>query len=262
MTDAVVLLHSNKWSVGSQILKEAGPDGAYQDYIIEQLARRGVKVWDEARIAKGSLASTCGHDPAFVRIGVGTFALRAVTHHPEVRVSKQRKSSLLCYRVGEAAWCVALVLSVPRQARFLVSSTSRAKQTTSADKQTLHDDVPSLDPTTCGVSHLEQAASKSAAAAARAAQALADLQARETAVLERAQGVGAAVGPPPERNNFQCTRCRKVHPQCSNLAAYGHRQLLSITSNPHMRFVRQSGSWSRTAPDYMQSRLCDAVCPF
>lgn len=66
------------------MLKEAGADGAYQDYIIEQLSVRGVKTWDELRIAKGSLASTCGHDPAFVRIGVGTFALRAVTHHPEV----------------------------------------------------------------------------------------------------------------------------------------------------------------------------------
>ena len=68
-----------------QVLKEAGPEGAYQDFIIEQLAERGVKVWEEARIAKGSIASTCGHDPAFVRIGVGTFALRVITHHPEVR---------------------------------------------------------------------------------------------------------------------------------------------------------------------------------
>lgn len=67
------------------MLKEAGPEGAYQDYIIQQLAARGVKTWEEARIAKGSIASTCVHDPAFVRIGVGTFALRLVTHHPEVR---------------------------------------------------------------------------------------------------------------------------------------------------------------------------------
>ena len=35
-----------------QVLKEAGPDGAYQDHIIDQLARRGVKTWDEPRIAK------------------------------------------------------------------------------------------------------------------------------------------------------------------------------------------------------------------
>ena len=56
-----------------------------------------------------------------------------------------------------------------------------------------------------------QAASKSAAAAARAAQALADLEARETAVLERAQGgAGAAAVAHPDRNNFQCNRCRKV----------------------------------------------------
>jgi hypothetical protein len=56
-----------------------------------------VKTWDEARIAKGSLASTCGHDPAFVRIGVGTFALRAITHHPEVGLqSIARTVDLLC----------------------------------------------------------------------------------------------------------------------------------------------------------------------
>ncbi len=36
----------------AQVLKEAGPNGAYQDHIIDQLARRGVKTWDEPRIAK------------------------------------------------------------------------------------------------------------------------------------------------------------------------------------------------------------------
>ncbi len=68
-----------------QILRDAGPDGAGLSEIIDGLAERGVKTWEEARIAKSSIASTCGHDPAFMRVGPGTFALRAITHLPEVR---------------------------------------------------------------------------------------------------------------------------------------------------------------------------------
>ena len=67
-----------------QVLRDAGPGGAGLQELIDGLAGRGVKTWPEARIAKSSIASTCGHDPAFVRIGAGVFALRAVTHLPEV----------------------------------------------------------------------------------------------------------------------------------------------------------------------------------
>lgn len=66
------------------MLRDAGPGGAGLQELIDGLAERGVKTWPEARIAKSSIASTCGHDPAFVRIGAGVFALRAVTHLPEV----------------------------------------------------------------------------------------------------------------------------------------------------------------------------------
>ncbi len=67
-----------------QILRDAGPRGAALGDIIAGLEARGVKSWEEPRIAKSSVASSCGHDPAFVRVGQGVFALRAVTHLPQV----------------------------------------------------------------------------------------------------------------------------------------------------------------------------------
>lgn len=67
-----------------QILRDAGPEGTGLQDLIDGLAERGIKTWPEARIAKSSIASTCGHDPAFVRVGAGQFALRAITHLPEV----------------------------------------------------------------------------------------------------------------------------------------------------------------------------------
>ena len=52
--------------------------------------------------------------------------------------------------------------------------------------------------------------SKNAASAARAAQALAALEEREREILLRASGQAADGGDRPERNNFSCSRCRKV----------------------------------------------------
>ena len=41
-----------------------------------------VKHWEDQRIAKSSVASSCTHDPAFVRLQKGRFALRALIQGP------------------------------------------------------------------------------------------------------------------------------------------------------------------------------------
>ena len=70
-----------------QILKQAGPDGAPVEVITEGLAAARVKTWPDAKAAKASIASICGHDIAFVRVGRDVFALRAITHLPEASES-------------------------------------------------------------------------------------------------------------------------------------------------------------------------------
>ena len=47
----------------------------------------GVKRWEDQRIAKSSVASSCTHDPAFVRLQKGRFALRALRPDLEVMPS-------------------------------------------------------------------------------------------------------------------------------------------------------------------------------
>ena len=47
----------------------------------------GVKHWEDQRIAKSSVASSCTHDPAFVRLQKGRFALRALRPDLEVTFS-------------------------------------------------------------------------------------------------------------------------------------------------------------------------------
>ena len=46
-----------------------------------------VKHWEDQRIAKSSVASSCTHDPAFVRLQKGRFALRALRPDLEVMPS-------------------------------------------------------------------------------------------------------------------------------------------------------------------------------
>ena len=61
------------------VLKDAGPDGLPVNLIIDRLAPKGF-VWDAegSRGAKSSIASTCSHDGAFLRLSAGVFALRAL----------------------------------------------------------------------------------------------------------------------------------------------------------------------------------------
>jgi hypothetical protein len=61
------------------VLRDAGPDGLSAGQIVERLGPRGF-VWDAegVRGAKSSVASTCGHDGAFVRLCAGVYAVRAL----------------------------------------------------------------------------------------------------------------------------------------------------------------------------------------
>lgn len=69
-----------------QALKEAGYDGLDTGQLVEAVHASGVKTWEDQRIAKSSVASSCTHDPAFVRLQKGRFALRALRPDLEVRL--------------------------------------------------------------------------------------------------------------------------------------------------------------------------------
>ena len=68
----------------AQALKAAGYDGLDTGELVEAVHASGVKRWEDARIAKSSVASSCTHDPAFVRLQKGRFALRALRPDLEV----------------------------------------------------------------------------------------------------------------------------------------------------------------------------------
>ncbi len=79
-----------------QALKEAGYDGLDTSQLVEAVHASGVKTWEDQRIAKSSVASSCTHDPAFVRLQKGRFALRALRPDLEVRPClSQSKSACL-----------------------------------------------------------------------------------------------------------------------------------------------------------------------
>ena len=67
-----------------QALKEAGYDGLDTGQLVDAVHASEVKVWEDQRIAKSSVASSCTHDPAFVRLQKGRFALRALRPDLEV----------------------------------------------------------------------------------------------------------------------------------------------------------------------------------
>ncbi|KAK9860443.1 hypothetical protein WJX84_001872 [Apatococcus fuscideae] len=72
------------------LLKEAGPRGSTLEELVTGVQDAGLKTWTDMRIAKSSIASTCGHDLAFGRLPHGRFALRglpgvrqALASHPD-----------------------------------------------------------------------------------------------------------------------------------------------------------------------------------
>ncbi len=67
-----------------QALKSAGYDGLDTGQLVDAVHASEVKVWEDQRIAKSSVASSCTHDPAFVRLQKGRFALRALRPDLEV----------------------------------------------------------------------------------------------------------------------------------------------------------------------------------
>ncbi|KAK9865721.1 hypothetical protein WJX84_004504 [Apatococcus fuscideae] len=60
------------------LLKEAGPRGSTLGELVNGVQQAGLKSWTDMRIAKSSIASTCGHDLAFGRLPHGRFALRGL----------------------------------------------------------------------------------------------------------------------------------------------------------------------------------------
>lgn len=44
----------------------------------QRMQEANVKKWESSRIARSSVASTCTHDAAFVRVGNNMFALKAL----------------------------------------------------------------------------------------------------------------------------------------------------------------------------------------
>ncbi|KAL6770363.1 hypothetical protein ACKKBG_A34655 [Auxenochlorella protothecoides x Auxenochlorella symbiontica] len=60
------------------VLRDAGPAGLTIVDAAGRIVDAGLRAWDDTRAARNSVASTCGHDPAFVRVGPGRFALRAL----------------------------------------------------------------------------------------------------------------------------------------------------------------------------------------
>ncbi|BDA50716.1 probable tyrosine-protein kinase BAZ1B at N-terminal half [Coccomyxa sp. Obi] len=61
-----------------EALKAAGEEGLDTGALVEAVTAAGVKSWEDMRIAKSSVASSCTHDPAFARLQKGRFALRAL----------------------------------------------------------------------------------------------------------------------------------------------------------------------------------------
>ena len=77
----------------AQALKAAGCDGLDTGELVEAVHVSEVKRWEDPRIAKSSVASSCTHDPAFVRLQKGRFALRALRPDLEVMPSPALSSS-------------------------------------------------------------------------------------------------------------------------------------------------------------------------
>ena len=82
-----------------QALKAAGREGLDTGALVQAVTAAGVKSWEDMRIAKSSVASSCTHDPALARLQKGRFALRTLRPDLEVSVSAQHftpKQSLGC----------------------------------------------------------------------------------------------------------------------------------------------------------------------
>lgn len=85
-----------------QVLKNYGHKGRSVSKIVEEMSKKGLREFSNARNAKSSVASTCAHDTAFARVAPGTFALRAVpgvvevTHlHYPLRTARTTASAVL-----------------------------------------------------------------------------------------------------------------------------------------------------------------------
>lgn len=81
-----------------QLLKEAGPRGSTLGELVNGVQQAGLKTWTDMRIAKSSIASTCGHDLAFGRLPHGRFALRGLPGVRQARLRPQMQCNFEIHR--------------------------------------------------------------------------------------------------------------------------------------------------------------------
>jgi len=60
------------------LLKEAGEEGLSVNELVDEIQKREWKNWEEPKQARNSVASTCGLDKAFIRVGPAKFALKSL----------------------------------------------------------------------------------------------------------------------------------------------------------------------------------------
>lgn len=90
-----------------QALKAVGKEGLGTAALVEAVVAAGVKTWEDQRIAKSSVASTCTHDPAFARLQKGRFALRVLRPDlevPELQVRDCLRLYPCALSLPERAW--------------------------------------------------------------------------------------------------------------------------------------------------------------
>ena len=170
-----------------------------------------MKTWEEARIAKSSVASTCGHDPAFSRVGPGVFALRAITPLPQVHPPLRVCLILLHPYPGRS--CVARQEAQLSSCKCLPRVCILRKQLQPAGQPSVATPAEQSGYASAeqGSTALQVAPARNATLGQKAAAAIAAVQAKEAEVLQRLAEDGGADGAGhPAANTLKCPRCHKV----------------------------------------------------
>ncbi|KAL3155881.1 hypothetical protein ABBQ32_012881 [Trebouxia sp. C0010 RCD-2024] len=101
-----------------QVLRNYGHKGRSVSKIVEEMSKKGLREFSNARNAKSSVASTCAHDAAFARVAPGTFALRSVPGVVEVPPSTPGTKSTPADREEEEEPEEPIIKPAPRFAKF------------------------------------------------------------------------------------------------------------------------------------------------
>ncbi len=100
----LMILHGsciNVCDLHVQLLKDAGPRGSTLGELVSGIQESGLKTWTDMRVAKSSIASTCGHDLAFGRLPQGRFALRGLPGVRQVSFERPFLGSLTPWEFSE-----------------------------------------------------------------------------------------------------------------------------------------------------------------